>query len=244
MPRRPLSIASSSKQAKLVKPQSCQAETSNLHERAHQAASLLENTYASPSLGNKDNPLDELVFIIISQMTTHHSYIRVYDRLKSTADQWDKVISMPLTKLKRLISDAGLSHQKAPRIKSILRRLKTDFGTVTLDTLREMSDVDVERYLTSLPGVGIKTARCVMMYSLGRKTLPVDTHVWRVARRLKLVSKKLPYSHIHDALQNIVPPGDRYSFHVNGIAHGRTLCRPLLPHCGLCPLRQMCPTGG
>ena len=220
-----------------------QSDITRLHRRAHRIASLLHNTHGSPRLGNKDDPLDELIFILLSQMTTYQSFSRVYDRLKVVAGKWEKLIHMPLSRLKRLIKDAGLSHQKGARIKTILRGVKRGFGTVSLDALHEMSDAEVEHYLTSFPGVGTKTAKCVMMYSLGRQVLPVDTHVWRVARRLELVSARVPYSRIHDALEEAVPPADRYSFHVNGIVHGRTLCLPLRPHCGSCPLRSICPTG-
>ena len=185
--------------------------------------------------------MDELVFIILSQMTTSKSFGRVFDRLKVRTKDWSHVLRMPLRKLKALIGDAGLSHQKGPRIKAILKRLERDFGRVSLDALRRMPDDDVEAYLTSLPGVGVKTAKCVMMYSLGRRVLPVDTHVWRVARRLGFVSASVPYPEIHGALEVVVPPADRYSFHVNALSHGRKVCIALRPRCRGCPLRRLCP---
>jgi endonuclease-3 len=213
-----------------------------LRRRAHRAASILAGTYGSPRHGNKGDPLDELVFIVLSQMTTAPSFGRVYDRLKAATGGWAHVRRMPLRSLKSLIKDAGLSHQKAPRIKAILKKLEVDFGRPSLDPLRQMDDAAAVCYLTSLPGVGVKTAKCVMMYSLGREVLPVDTHVWRVARRLGLVEGAVPYTRVHDALEAVVAPADRYSLHVNALSHGQQICLALRPRCGPCPLRRLCPS--
>lgn len=201
---------------------------------------MLSAAYGSPRHDNKDDPLDELVFIVLSQMTTHHSFGRVYDRLKARYSTWDQFAIVPMRTIRATIKDAGLSNQKAPRLKLILRRLRKDFGRITLDPLREWSAAQAESYLTSLPGVGTKTAKCVQMYALGHQVLPVDTHVWRVARRLGLVPHSVSYSRIHAALEKVVAPMDRYSFHVNAIAHGRALCLPHQPRCNRCPLRGFC----
>jgi endonuclease III len=217
------------------------APIATLRRRAHRAASLLAGTYGSPRHGNKIDPLDELVFIVLSQMTTAPSFGRVYDRLRSATGGWTRVRQMPLRRLKSLIKDAGLSHQKAPRIKAILRKLEGDFGRPSLGPLRRMDDAAAERYLTELPGVGVKTAKCVMMYSLGRKVLPVDTHVWRVARRLGLVGDSVPYTRVHGEMEAVVSPRDRYIFHVNALSHGRAVCTALRPKCQVCPLRMLCP---
>jgi endonuclease III len=201
---------------------------------------MLHAAYGSPRHGNKDDPLDELVFILLSQMTTQPSFNRVFDRLKTACPRWETLLGIPLARLKAIIKDAGLSGQKAPRLKVIFRKLKKDFGSVTLQPLAAMTDQGAEDYLTSLPGVGIKTAKCILMYSLGRQVLPVDTHVWRVTRRLGLVSTSVPYAGVHKSLEAIVPPESRYSFHVNSIAHGRSLCLALRPKCSACPLRRIC----
>jgi endonuclease III len=212
-----------------------------LRRKAHRVAKLLHAAYGSPRHGNKDDALDELVFILLSQMTTGPSFNRVYDRVKAEYPTWDPLAEIPLTRLKALIKDAGLSGQKAPGLKAALQKLKRDFGAVTLAPLSEMTDAEAERYLTSLPRVGVKTAKCILMYALGRQVLPVDTHVWRVTRRLGLVGEEVPYSKVHDALEGVVRPADRYSIHVNGLAHGRALCVALRPRCAACPLRRLCP---
>jgi endonuclease III len=200
----------------------------------------LEKRYGSPRLNNKDDPLDELIFILLSQMTTGPSYERVFDRLKTTLGAWDCILSVSAAKLRALIADAGLSNQKAPRLIAIAKRLREDFGAVTLLPLANLDDEQAERYLTSLPGVGLKTAKCVMMYSLSRQVLPVDTHVQRVASRLGLVSRGIPRQLVHDVLEAVVPPALRYSFHVNAVAHGRELCRARGPLCASCRVHRSC----
>jgi endonuclease III len=211
-----------------------------LRSKAHRVTERLTARYGSPRHGNKDDPLDELVFIILSQVTTHWSFGRVYDALQERFPSWDAVLEAGVLALTDVIKHAGLSGQKAPRIVEILQRLRNDFGEVTLDRLREMDDAAAERYLTSLPGVGAKTAKCVLMYSLGRRVLPVDTHVWRVGSRLGLVDPRLGIAPGHAALEVAVAPSDRYAFHVNAIVHGREVCRAVRPRCAMCVLATIC----
>lgn len=213
-----------------------------LRQRAHLSTALLHEAYGSPGHGNKEDPLDELVFIILSQMTTRQSYGRVFDRLKATYPSWETVLGLPLDEFKGTIKDAGLINQKAPRIQAILAKLKEDFGTVTLNPLHEMTDAGAEDYLTALPGVGVKTAKCVLLLSsLERQVLPVDTNVWRVSKRLELVRGDVPYNRVHEALEAVVPPKDRYSYHVNNLTHGKETCIALSPRCHRCPLNELCP---
>lgn len=217
-------------------------DAEGLRRRVHLATAFLHEAYGSPRHDNKDDPLDELVFIVLSQMTTRQSYGRVYDRLKAEYPSWEAVLELPIDELKAAIKDAGLINQKAPRIKAILAKLGEDFGHVTLDPLREMDDEEAERYLTSLPGVGLKTAKCVLaLSSLGREVLPVDTHVWRVSKRLGLVGEDVPYTRVHGALEAVIPPEDRYSYHVNNLTHGKVTCIALRPRCHRCPLNELCP---
>lgn len=145
-----------------------------------------------------------------------------------------------MARLTALIKDAGLSGQKAPRIQEILRRVKSDVGQTSLSWLRDLPDARVETYLTSLPGVGTKTAKCVMLFSLGRQVLPVDTHVWRVSRRIGLVAEDEPLARADEALEAVVPGPDRLSLHVNGLIHGQRTCRPVAPRCSTCPVRRLC----
>jgi endonuclease III len=216
------------------------AYLARLRREAHRVSAILQSIYGSPRHNNKEDPLDELVFIILSQMTTYWSFERVYDRLKEVAPTWDMVRRMPLGRLKKTIKDAGLSNQKAPRIKAIFERIHRDFGRVTLEPLRQMPTTKAEAYLVSLPGVQRKTAKCVLMYSLKRKVLPVDTHVLRVARRLGFTQEKVISDRVHEELETAIAPADRYRFHVNALAHGRAVCLAKPPRCEECELRRFC----
>lgn len=210
-----------------------------LLRKARRVTGALERRYASPRHGNKDDPVDELVYIILSQMTTHPSYDRVYQKLKDECPEWERALEMRASDFQTLIKEAGLSGQKAPRIRAILSTLQLDFGSISLDHLEALDDGAAEEYLVSLPGVGEKTAKCILMYSMGRSVLPVDTHVRRVARRLGLTDEVSP-TRVHSALADIVPPELRYSFHVNSVAHGRQTCLALHPRCDSCAVRRMC----
>ena len=211
-------------------------------KRVRQSVDLLRAHYGSPMLNNKPDPLDELVFIILSQMTTAPSYERVYDRLKRSIPEWRLLKRTPISDLMTLIADAGLSGQRAQHLKLIADRLSEDFGEVSLSMLIDQDDEAVLRYLVSLPGVGVKTAKCVMMYSLDRQVLPVDTHTARVAIRLGLVSPGSQKATDRE-LSVVVQPPLRFDFHVNSVAHGRAVCRAVRPQCDECLLSSLCPQG-
>lgn len=208
--------------------------------KVHRITARLHAIYGSPHHLNKSDPLDELVFIILSVMTTSPSFNRVFDRFQLQVGTWQRLLEFSPEAIATMIKDAGLSQQKAVRLRQIAERLEGDFGEVTLSPLRDMSDVAVLACLTALPGVGIKVAKCVMMYSLGRKVLPVDTHVWRVARRVGLIDTSVPYSRSHGPIEQVVAPSDRFSFHVNAVAHGQQVCLALRPRCDQCVIRTMC----
>jgi len=214
-----------------------------LRRKVHRVASLLHSAYGSPHHDNKDDPLDELVFIVLSQMTTQPSFGRVFQRLRTRIGRWDRLLDMSLPTIRRIIRDAGLSNQKAPRLRAIVRRLLADFGRVSLARLRQANNRIAEQYLTSLPGVGVKTAKCVMMYSMGRRVLPVDTHTLRVSRRLGLIDLDLPLSRAQVEIEAAVLPADRYRYHVNCVAHGRLTCLPRNPRCDRCVLVRICKHG-
>ena len=192
------------------------------------------------AVNNKIDPLDELVFIILSQMTTGPSYERVYDRLKAAMPHWRSLTETSVADLTSLIADAGFAGQRAVRLRQIADRLVDDFGEVSLTALSYSDDDAAQQYLTSLPGVGVKTAKCVMMYSLGRRVLPVDTHTARVAVRLGLVATGSAASLDRD-LSVVIPPPLCFDFHVNAIAHGRAVCRAVRPRCDDCVLSSLCP---
>jgi endonuclease III len=194
-------------------------------------------------LGNKRDPLDELIFIILTTMT-QYGPMEVFDRLKLRFPSWDGLLKRGgEANLREVIAVCGLVNQKAPQVIAIAHKLHRDFGRVTLDPLREMSDADAEGYLLSLPRVGKKVARCVLMYSLGRSVLPVDAHVLRVSQRVGLLPEGTSWAKAHDAIHEEVPPELRYDLHVGLVVHGRAVCTYRKPKCGECVLKAegLCP---
>jgi endonuclease III len=210
-------------------------------------ARLLSERYGNPAHGNKSNPLRELLFIICSVQTNEALYRSTYASLISAFPTFGQLAAATEDEIAAAISRGGLSRQKARTIRAILTRLKSDFGAPTLSPLRAMSDADCEEYLESLPGVGRKTARCVMMYSLGRDVFPVDSNCWRVCRRLGWVRPTRPDKSCAprdmDRLQAGIPPQLRFDLHVNLVSHGRACCLPSIPLCETCSIRAFCRTG-
>jgi len=208
--------------------------------RVRRINSKLESVYHSPRLGNKKDPLDELFYILLSLQTTYWSFEKVYKEFKKQYPDWDNVRKLRKETIARAIRDAGLSNQKATRLKAILNMLHKDFGKCTLGPLRKMDDMEAERYLTSLPGVGTKTAKCVLMYSLGRAVFPVDSHVYRMFNRLGLSDPSISFNKAQSYFETLVPEDIRYSLHVNMVAHGRAICTDRNPKNDECVIRRHC----
>jgi len=201
---------------------------------------LLSQRYGNPRHGNRSNPLDELVYIILSTRTGEAVFCGIYRKLKKEFPSWDDVRGRSVAEFHRILAPGGLSSLKAYQLLAIFSALRAEFGRATLAPLRAMPDGEAEGFLTSLPGVGKKVAKCVLMYSLGRQVLPVDVHTHRVAVRLGLAAKRRPDTS-QDLIEAQVPPELRYGFHVNAVAHGRAVCLPSKPMCGACVLRECCP---
>lgn len=187
-------------------------------------------------LDNKPDPLDELFYIILTTKTQHGAG-DAFERMKCAFPTWDTLLNPDAgARLREAIAVLGLVNQKAPQILATAQQLNADFGSVTLAPLRGMSDVDAEAYLLSLPRVGKKVARCVMMYSLGRDVLPVDAHVLRVSQRIGLLSPDISRPKAHDAIHEVVTARHRYALHVGMVKLGRTTCVAKNPRCTECVL--------
>ena len=204
------------------------------------ANALLSPAYRTPRLGNRRHPVSELIFIILSARTRANEHEAAFRTLRRAFRTWERVRDAPLRDLQHTIRSAGLSRIKARQIQALLRRLTVDFGSLSGHALRSMPTADLEEYLLSLPGVGLKTARCVMLYSLDRDVFPVDTHCMRLFHKLGLTPRRMRFEQAQDPLQSLVPTSIRYSLHVNTVAHGRRTCLPRAPRCGTCPIRTIC----
>ena len=211
-------------------------------------AAALKDRYHDFNHHNLKNPLDELLFIMCSTKTAETSYRSTFRALKASFPTHLQIAEAPAEYIARPIASGGLSNQKARAIRDLLDIIVARFGEPSLKSLRAMSDEDAEAFLLSLPGVGKKTARCVLMYSLGRQVFPVDTHCWRIARRLGWVRTTQKDKHCAprdmDRLQSKIPPELRYSLHVNMISLGREICTPSSPRCDECPISALCPKTG
>ena len=210
-------------------------------------AAILDDFYGRPVLSPRYPPVDELVFTVLSQNTADVNTERSFAALKSRFPRWEQARDAEAAEIETAIALGGLAHTKAPRIKNILEALSLRTGRPALGELDGMSDAEAQDYLTSLPGVGPKTAACVLLFSLGRPVMPVDTHVHRVARRLGIIDGAVTAEGAHPILTELAGSDDAeqvYAVHVDFVRHGRRICRARRPKCGECPLAGLCPSAG
>jgi endonuclease-3 len=200
----------------------------------------LRELYGRPEWKPHGHPIAELVRTILSQNTNDLNRDVAYDRLRERFPTWVEVRDAPLEEVREAVRPAGLADTKAPSIQEALRRATVDGGEPDLDWLADADRQEAIGYLTELPGVGRKTAACVMIFALGRPEIPVDTHVYRVGGRLGLFPERISFEGAHDEMLQVVDPDDAHELHINLIRHGRAICRPQ-PRCEACELRRMCP---
>ena len=203
---------------------------------------LLEQEYGLCQWHPNSKPVDVLIETILSQNTSDTNSGRAFASLKARFDSWQAVASAPAERIAEVIKCGGLSQIKAIRIKQVLQRIEKEQGHITLDSLKSKTMIEAEDYLMRLPGVGHKTASCVLLFSLGRPSLPVDTHVFRVAKRLGLLDSKVTIDKAPGLLRKQVPPSTVYQFHVHMIEHGRRVCHARKPSCCRCVLKGICPS--
>jgi len=199
----------------------------------------LRAEYGRPVPRPHGAPIDELVLTVLSQNTNDRNRDVAYERLRDRFDSWDEVRDAPVEEVVEAIRPGGLAVTKAPRIQDILRAIGDDdlsrLAHEPLDQAREE--------LCALPGVGRKTAACVLLFSFGRPDVPVDTHVYRVGSRLGLFRPGAPLEEAHDEMLRLARGSDPHEAHVALIRHGRRICVARAPRCGECPLLRMCPHG-
>lgn len=188
-------------------------------------------------------PLDELVLTVLSQHTSDVNSERAFGSLRRRFSSWAQVAGAPVGEVAEAIRGGGLAEQKAPRLQAILSEIRQREGRFSLACLRRMDDDQAMAYLCSLPGVGPKTAACVLTFSLGRAAFPVDTHVHRLAARLGWIEPRTSAGAAQHALTAVVPAELRYELHSLLIAHGRTVCTARRPRCTDCVLVDLCPSG-
>ena len=202
----------------------------------------LQKAYGPRPWRARGRPLDSLIGTILSQHTSDRNTDAAMERLKARFDTWVEAADASPAQIAAAIRPAGLHRRKAATIRTVLRQIRDARGQTDLGFLRRWPTTKVRDYLLALPGVGPKTAACVLMFCLKRPVLPVDTHVHRVSRRLGLIGPKTTAEQAHDVLAEMVPDEKVYAFHMLLIQHGRQVCHARRPDHAACCLRDVCPS--
>lgn len=202
----------------------------------------LETIYGPKVWRRRYEPLHELIETVLSQHTSDLNSARAFKDLWATFGSWEAIAAADVEAITDAIRSGGLANQKAPRVKGILNEIYRQRGAYDLWFLQDYSVADALAWTTSLPGVGPKTARCLLLFALGMPVIPVDTHVHRVSRRLGFIGPKTTAEDAHAILEAVCPPEDAYRFHVCLIEHGRRICKAPRPRCAVCPLSDICPS--
>jgi DNA (cytosine-5)-methyltransferase 1 len=214
---------------------------------------LLEVRYRSADLGNVEDPLEETVYVLLSRQTRESVYRPIFARLRKRFPRWCDILDAPSGEVEDILRPGGFQRQRTEQLKALLAavhndNLKRSVGAaaagndLTLAYLRDMPDSEAEELLVGLPGIGPKSARCVLAYALNRPRFAVDTHVHRIFRRLGLFQSK-GRKKDHDPFEDAVPPGLRKRLHINLVHHGRAVCRTTHPRCSDCVLVSFCDEG-
>jgi endonuclease-3 len=225
----------------------------------------LREVYGVPLAKPHGQPIAELVLTVLSQSTNDRNRDVAYLRLRERFQDWVAVRDAPVDEIEEAIRPGGISKVKSARIKAILEAISASQpddsraagsseagcraggwreagGELSLDWLPELSVPEAQRYLCSLPGVGRKTAACVLLFAFGMRDVPVDTHVSRVGTRLGLFRAGAPFEEMHDEMLALTPRGQELELHLNLLRHGRRTCHARRPACEDCALQRMCPS--
>lgn len=208
--------------------------------KAKKVCDILIRYYGKAVSSRKLPPLDELVMTILSQHTSDVNMFRSFESLKERYATWEEVLEAPQDELAIIIKSSGMYNLKAKRIQATLREIHNRVGKLDLTLLETMELDEAKKWLTSLHGVGPKTAAIVLLFSFERPVLPVDTHVWRVTKRLGLIEQKVSREKAHVLLEQIMPSSCIPSLNKNLVRHGREVCRAQNPKCDDCFFRHLC----
>lgn len=203
----------------------------------------LENTFGEPKLARKSDPLAMLIEIILSQATSDVNSRRAFQNLRKRFKDWESVLAADEAEIADAIRLGGLANQKARVIKDLLRQLKETHGKLSLKFIEKMTDEAARDFLQTFRGIGPKTVACTLLFACHKEVFPLDTHIFRVFKRMGVLPEKITDTKAHRLLDVLVPTGKFYSLHVNLIRLGRQICRPREPLCERCPLIEYCDYG-
>ncbi len=203
-------------------------------------AAALREVYGPLDWSRNQDGMDELISCILSQSTNDTNRDRAFARLKARYASWEQVRFAELAELIEVVRPAGLANQKAPRIQEALAVIHDTVGAYNIDFLNDLPLEAAKDWLVSLKGIGPKTAAIVLCFAYGRPAFPVDTHVFRVGKRLGFLPEKISANDAHPVMEAIAPPADYYQFHIHLIQHGRDTCQARKPACQRCPISAHC----
>jgi endonuclease III len=212
-----------------------------LRKRALAINTILAEHYGPLAPRSNIDPLSELVAVVLSQHTSDVNSERAFESLRARYPDWESVRTAPTADVANAIRSGGLAIIKAVRIQRILNQILEARGELDLGFLADLSLDEGRAFLRALDGVGPKSAACVLLFSLNKPAMPVDTHVHRVAGRLGLIPAGTSADAAHEQLERLVPPELVYAFHVHLIRHGRVTCKAPRPRCAQCPVIALCP---
>ena len=203
----------------------------------------LRAVFGTPAMPPHRAPLDELILTVLSQSTNDRNRDVAYLRLRERfGGSWEAVRAASVEEVEEAIRPGGISRVKSVRIQAILEAIGAERPDLDLDHLAALPVEEARAFLTALPGVGRKTAACVLLFSFGSRDVPVDTHVSRVGGRLALLPEKAGFDELHDRMLELTPRGAELELHVNLLRHGRRTCHAQRPACERCVLRRSCPS--
>ena len=203
-------------------------------------AVALTEVYGELDWSRNQDGMDELISCILSQSTNDTNRDRAFARLKERFPSWEAVRFAALDELIDAVRPAGLANQKAPRIQNALEVIFDRAGDYSIDFLNELPLAEAKAWLISLKGIGSKTAAIVLCFAYGRPAFPVDTHIYRVSKRIGFLPEKLSAGDAHPVMEAIAPPEAYYQFHIQLIQHGRDTCHARKPACERCPISEQC----
>lgn len=203
---------------------------------------LLAQQHGTRNWHQHHDPLSELIAVILSQNTSDANSSRAFNSLVNSFGNWEEVANANVQDVELSIRSGGLSRIKASRIKEILKTIKIERGSLDLSFLDTIPIDEAKSWLKRLPGVGPKTVGCVLLFSLGKPVFPVDTHVFRVSKRLGLISNGVSAEQAHYLMSEMVAPENVYQLHMNMVEHGRRICKSQKPRCTECVLHKFCPS--
>ena len=219
------------------------ARTDAHRKKLQEVLRLLGRAHGPLPRRRRGEPIDVLVATILSQNTNGANSSAAFGNLRERFGDWEEVADASVGRIERCIHVGGLSRVKAPRIRSILRRIRREEGELRLDFLAGKRPEEALAYLTGFEGVGAKTAQCVLLFAFGMQVFPVDTHIHRIAIRLGVLDAKVSAKRAHEALAPMIVPRDRHEMHVLLIDHGRRVCLARGPRCDRCVILRHCPFG-